>query len=192
MNKIIITKKEIPKQEPEVNLNRLNFMVENMSEDELMHYGVIGMKWGIRKGDIRSAHQKKLDTTGPRIKSAHQKNIDSGKTFRSAHQKKLDARNAVRSVQKNYKLINNKAQPEIQKAIDKKNKEWPKERFKKATKIELDQYFEDVSKSVVKAYTKQTEALLGAKLEAANMDWKWTYDIRNNGYPEFIAAQRKG
>ena len=58
MNKIIKNKKILSQQE-DLNLRRFN----NLSENDLSHTGVLGMKWGIRK-DHSSGSSSSSDSSG--------------------------------------------------------------------------------------------------------------------------------
>ena len=58
MNKIIKNKKILSQQE-DLNLRRFN----NLSENDLSHTGVLGMKWGIRK-DRSSGSSSSSDSSG--------------------------------------------------------------------------------------------------------------------------------
>lgn len=58
MNKIIKNKKILSQQE-DLNLRRFN----NLSENDLSHAGVLGMKWGIRK-DRSSGSSSSSDSSG--------------------------------------------------------------------------------------------------------------------------------
>lgn len=50
-----------------------------MNEDELMHYGVLGMKWGVHKGNVAQAYgkamtkRKKLENKVSKTKNAYEK-----------------------------------------------------------------------------------------------------------------------
>lgn len=49
-----------------------------MSENELMHYGVKGMKWGVRRGEIAKAYakaSKKADKLHEKVDKAQAKSI---------------------------------------------------------------------------------------------------------------------
>ena len=97
MNKIIKTvKKKEDKSFDSCALRRANANIEVYSPEELAHFGVLGMRWGVRKdrgsGGLRSAHQKNLDNK--RVAA-----IEKGTGFRSAHQKALDKK-FVESVKK--------------------------------------------------------------------------------------------
>ena len=99
MNKIIKTVKKEDKSFDSSALQRANANIEAYSPEELAHFGVIGIKWGVRKdrssGGLRSAHQKNLDNKRAAA-------IEKGTTgFRSAHQKALDKKFVERVKKKN-------------------------------------------------------------------------------------------
>ena len=100
MNKIIKTVKKEDKSFDSSALRRANANIEAYSPEELAHFGVQGMRWGVRKDrgsdGSSSAHQKRLDNKRVAV-------IESGTTgFRSAHQKALDKK-FVESVKKKIK-----------------------------------------------------------------------------------------
>jgi len=58
-NKVIVKSKKVEEVNGKdgVELRRLNAILKHkdVSEEELMHYGVMGMKWGVRKGSSESS-----------------------------------------------------------------------------------------------------------------------------------------
>lgn len=72
-------------------------MSENLSNEELMHYGVLGMKWGIHRGNVAQSYSKavskrnKLDKQVEVAKTKAQKATVKANTGVSAKYKKLQA-----------------------------------------------------------------------------------------------------
>ena len=66
-----------------------------MEQNELMHYGVIGMKWGVRRGNVSqaygkaSAKRRRLDNRVQQAKKAYDKATIKANTGAAAKYKKL-------------------------------------------------------------------------------------------------------
>ena len=63
MNKIIKTVKKEDKSFDSSALQRANANIEAYSPEELAHFGVRGMKWGVRKVVDQSSGRKAIDYT---------------------------------------------------------------------------------------------------------------------------------
>ena len=130
MNKIIKTVKKEDKSFDSSALRRANANIEVYSPEELAHFGVMGMRWGVRKdrssGGIRSAHQKKLDNKKVELIERAERQAAGGLRpgekkvtgFRSAHQKALDKK-FVESVKKKNQVDDEKS---LKKAAKKEMK----------------------------------------------------------------------
>ena len=84
-NKVIVRSKKVEEinDKDGVKLRRLNAIIEHndIQEDELKHFGVMGMRWGVRKGSSDSSSSSKVSTfrkilphrivTGKQIGRAH-------------------------------------------------------------------------------------------------------------------------
>lgn len=92
-------------------MNNANFITEN----ELMHYGVLGMRWGIRKGRASQAYSrgvkklKKIDKEANRLerKSAHMDYQSSKKMARGNIEKGMKLQGKAKKLHyKSVKLQN--------------------------------------------------------------------------------------
>lgn len=86
MNKIIKNKKILSQQE-DLNLRRFN----NLSENDLSHTGVLGMKWGIRK-DRSSGSSSSSDSSGSSDSSDSSGGSSKGSKISGYDRKELAAR----------------------------------------------------------------------------------------------------
>lgn len=87
-----------------------------MTNDELMHYGVIGMKWGVHRGNVAQAYNKaavkrnKLDNRVAEAKKAYDRATIKANTGVSHKYKKLQAKAdklQAKSDKKKYGLFAN-------------------------------------------------------------------------------------
>ena len=54
-----------------------------MNDQELMHYGVLGMKWGVRKARLEAARDKQATATTKSAKKAAKKEVaEAKKTYK--------------------------------------------------------------------------------------------------------------
>lgn len=87
-----------------------------MTDDELMHYGIIGMKWGVHKGNVSQAYnkavikRKKLDNRVAEAKKAYDRATIKANTGVSRKYQKLKAKAdklQAKSDKKKYGLFAN-------------------------------------------------------------------------------------
>lgn len=78
-----------------------------MAEDELYHYGVKGMKWGVRKDRSKSSgsSRKKRETYGW-SKDAKRANSIKKKSVKQMTNKELQTLNKRMELEKNYSRLN--------------------------------------------------------------------------------------
>ena len=191
MNKIIKTIKKEDKSFDSSALRRANANIEVYSPEELAHFGVIGMKWGVRK-----------DRSSGGLRSAHQKNIDSGKTFRSAHQKALDGKKEEKSINKaankamslankNYLKVYNAMADESTEFYAKLNN---KPEYK-GKKIPFDnnnpltkRYMAEASKLATESLQRNSDRILGNKVDS-RVAVKWYMPEDLGGMPSFYVER---
>ena len=99
-----------------------------MEQNELMHYGVIGMKWGVHRGNVAQAYakatskRKKLDNRVVQAKKAYDKATIKANTGAAAKYKKLqtkaDAMQAKADKKKYGMFSNVKKATELQVKAD--------------------------------------------------------------------------
>ena len=196
MNKIIKTvKKKEDKSFDSCALRRANANIEVYSPEELAHFGVLGMRWGVRNGG--SAHQRNIDS-GNTTRSAHQKNIDSGKTFRSAHQKALDEKKEERSLNraglKAISLANKKYFDVYNAMADESTKFYAEINSKpayKGKKIPFDndnpltkKYMAECAKAATESLQRNSDRILGNKIDSRFVV-KWEMGSDLGAMPSF-------
>lgn len=154
MNKVIIGTHVTQEEKDISELNRLN----SLADSELMHFGVLGMRWGVRKDrDSGSSLKKKV-----------------GKTL-----EKWDARNAVYHNRK--KIVTDalkKSNPEIAK-IKKKHELTSKRRvdlYKPKNIPKLEAYYKDVSKILSKSLNNSVKTIVGNQIPS-NLSVKFRDDV---------------
>lgn len=99
-----------------------------MEQNELMHYGVLGMKWGVHKGNVAQAYskastkRKKLDNRVVQAKKAYDKSTIKANTGAAAKYKKLqikvDAMQAKADKKKYGMFSNSQKAAELQVKAD--------------------------------------------------------------------------
>ena len=138
MNKIIKTAKKEDESFDSSALRRANANIEAYSPEELAHFGVRGMRWGVRNdrssGGIRSAHQKNLDNKKVELIERAERQAAGGLRpgekkvtgFRSAHQKALDKKFVESTKKKNEKDEEKSINKAEKKAMSLANKKYLK------------------------------------------------------------------
>ena len=168
MNKIIKTVKKEDKSFDSSALRRANANIEVYSPEELAHFGVIGMKWGVRKdrssGGLRSAHQKNLDNKN------EEKSINKAerKAMSLAKKKYIDVYNAMANdSSKFYSEINNK-----------------KEYKGKNNLFTNKKYLDECAAAATKSLQQHSDRILGNKVDS-RVAVKWHFPDGLDGYPSF-------
>ena len=135
------------------------YEIYRLSDEEIQHFGVKGMKWGKRKS--RSSYMKKVDAHENKTKSVAAAKATSGKSKRKAY---MDAVNAHET--KGQKIRDAKAQEKTDK--------------KSATSyMGKVRAHENKTKSVAAAKRESGKAKRKAYMDAVNAHEKKGQDIRN-------------
>ncbi|HPR84127.1 MAG TPA: hypothetical protein PL034_01020 [Candidatus Paceibacterota bacterium] len=173
MNKIIKTVKKENTSFDSSALRRANSNIEAYSPEELAHYGVLGMKWGVRKdrGSGGSAHQKKLDNKkAERLKKKEEKSINKAerKAMSLAKKKYIDVYNAMANdSSKFYSEINNK-----------------KEYKGKNNLFTNKKYLDECAAAATKSLQQHSDRILGNKVDS-RVAVKWHFPDGLDGFPSF-------
>lgn len=151
-----------------------------MEQNELMHYGVLGMKWGVHRGNVAkaygkaSAKRKKLDNRVTQAKKAYDKAAIKANTGASMKYQKLQAKAdkvQAKADKKKYGMFSNaKKAAELQVKADR-------------AQYKANKYKSTYEKNAVKAGSAQAKYLRAQKKAQ-----KWTkamdktfknYDVNN-------------
>lgn len=172
MNKVIISQKKEQDLQKEVSfsaLRRANILAEKMSEDDLAHFGVKGMRWGIR----------------------NQRESTSTKRFNKKEERSLNraAKKGMRITNRNYIKIYNKMADEsaglyakINGFFEKKYgdqfnpRKYPNSKITKA-------YWNAADKAIEKSLQMHSNNILGSKIDS-RLKVTWFVDIQK-GLPSF-------
>ena len=174
MNKIIKTIKKEEKSFDSSALRRANANIEVYSPEELAHFGVLGMRWGVRKdsgsGGSRSARQKALDEK----KEEKSINKAANKAMSLANKKYLKVYNAMADESAEfYSKINNK--PAY------KGKTIP---FDDANNPLTKKYMAECAKAATESLQRNSDRILGNKVDS-RVAVKWYMPEDLGGMPSF-------
>lgn len=159
-------------------------------DNELKHYGVVGMKWGVRRGNKAKRHQttalnalnKMIDLQDERVKT-YNKNFDKSNPTTSkpsAEEKRLysefrkntgNKANAKKHYSKAFTKATKKANKLNQKAVDKNLKaaKLQKKALEKEVKATNEKQYQKARKIQFKANELNLQA---AKLEKKGKKWE--------------------
>ena len=177
MNKIIKTVKKEDKSFDSSALRRANANIEAYSPEELAHFGVLGMKWGVRKdrdsGGLRSARQKALDEK----KEEKSINKAANKAMSLANKKYLKVYNAMAEESTEfYSKINNKPEYKGKKVF------WDNDN--PLTK----KYMAECAKAATESLQRNSDRILGNKVDS-RVAVKWYMPEDLGGMPSFYVER---
>ena len=170
MNKIIKTvKKKEDKSFDSCALRRANANIEVYSPEELAHFGVMGMRWGVRKdrgsGGLRSANQKNQEKAAK--KEEKSLNKAANKAMSLANKKYLDVYDAMAlDSSKFYSEINNK--PE----------------YKGKNLLNNKKYLDECAAAATKSLQQHSDRILGNEVDS-RVSVKWFLPDGVSGWPSF-------
>ena len=180
MNKIIKTVKKEDKSFDSSALRRANANIEAYSPEELAHFGVRGMRWGVRKdrdsGDSRSARQKALD------EKKEEKSLNKAvkKAMSLTNRKYLKVYNAMADESAEfYSKINNK--PAY------KGKTIP---FDDANNPLTKKYLTEIAKATTESLQRNSDRILGDKVDS-RLSVKWDMPSELGSLPNFYIVQNE-
>lgn len=200
MNKIIKTVKKENTLFDSSALQRANANIEAYSPEELAHYGVLGMKWGVRKdrasGGLRSAHQKKLDNKrvsaiekGTGLRSAHQKALD--KKFVESVKKKnqKDEEKSLNKATNKAKSLASKKYLDIYNAMARDSSKFYSEinnkpEYKGKNLLNNKKYLDECAAASTKSLQQHSDRILGNKVDS-RVSVKWYLPNGVDGFPSF-------
>ena len=180
MNKLVKTvKKKEDKSFDSCALRRANANIEVYSPEELAHFGVLGMRWGVRKdrdsGDSRSARQKALDEK----KEEKSLNKAANKAMSLANKEYLKVYNAMSDESAEfYSKINNK--PEY------KGKKIPFDNNNPLTK----KYMTECAKAATESLQRNSDRILGNKVDS-RLSVKWFMPSEFGSMPSFYIERNE-
>lgn len=167
MNKIIKTVKKEDKSFDSSALRRANANIEVYSPEELAHFGVMGMRWGVRNGGsgntTRSARRKALDEK----KEEKSINKAANKAMSLANKKYLEVYNAMADDStKIYSEINNKQE------------------YKGKNVVTNKKYLNECAAACTKSLQQHSDSILGNKVDS-RVAVKWFMPKDLGGLPSF-------
>ena len=126
--------------------------METHNKDDLLHYGVIGMKWGIRRGSVSKAYYKSSQKADSLKKEATETNLKAAK-LQSKALKKENSAISERQYKKARKLKFKANKKSLEAAkLQKKGDKWVKsmeKNFKKTKKSDISKEHLEAGKKYV-------------------------------------------
>ena len=112
-------------------------MLPNYYKSELYHYGVLGMKWGVRKGNYSKAFTKAVKKKTKLEKKAAEKNLAAAKLQDRALRKEAHARNDAQYRKARKKLYKANKKNLRAAKLQKKGMKWEKSMEKTFSNVKV-------------------------------------------------------